>query len=108
MARRARTWRTRERRQLLAELSESGLSVAAFARDRGVSAWTIYSWRRQERERGQVEEDEPAPFIQVKVAPNREAPAPLAIELRDGLRVHVPTGFDEHELRRLLNVLSSC
>jgi len=108
MARRKRIWSDSERAALLAELAESGMSVAAFAREHGMSAWTIYSWRRQERERQQVEEGERSPFIQVRLSRSPRATAPLAIELREGLRVHVPTGFDEHDLRRLLGVLASC
>ena len=108
MARRARTYSDGERGRLLEELEESGLSVAAFARERRISAWTIYSWRRQKRERQVQKEDGSAPFIQVKVAPSGSFPAPLEVELNDGVRVRVPSDFDEHVLRRLLGVLASC
>lgn len=108
MTKRARVWSVEERRQLLTELEGCGMSVAAFAQKHGVSAWSIYSWRRQERERKNKREDGPTEFIQVQVAPSRESLAPLEVELTDGVRVHVRAGFDEDELRRLLGVLASC
>ena len=106
MTKRARVWSAEARRQLLEDLDESGMSVAGFARGREISAWTIYSWRRQERER--KHEDGSAEFIRVRVAPKREGPTPLEVELSDGVRVNVRAGFDEGELRRLLGVLASC
>lgn len=106
MTRRARKWSDDARRQLLEDLDGSGMSVAAFARERGVTAWTIYSWRRQKRAR--EHEDGSAEFIRVRVMPKSEGPAPFEVDLRDGVRVHVRAGFDEIELRRLLGVLASC
>jgi hypothetical protein len=32
----------------------------------------------------------------------------MTVELATGVRVHVPHGFEEEELRRLLEVLGSC
>lgn len=108
MARRAKSWSKTERRRLLRDLESSGQTVAAFARDLGISAWTIYSWRRQERERRAPREEELPSFVQLKVASSEVPAQPLEVELEDGKRVRVPVGFDEEALRRLLGVLASC
>jgi transposase-like protein len=43
------------KRELLAELSASGLSLARFARERGLHPETLYRWRRAQR-RNEVRE----------------------------------------------------
>jgi transposase-like protein len=108
MTKRAGTRTRADRRKLLAELEKSGESVAGFARKLGVSPWTIYSWRRQEREGRANGKEERPEFVQVRVAPRRDEPAPLEVELREGIRVRVPSDFDGEALRRLLGVLASC
>ena len=92
-------------RKLLAEQEASGLSVAAFARERGVSTWTLYDGRRrlQKRKARAKARD----FVQVHVRSVQAAPS-IEVELEAGMRVRVPAGFDEDELRRLLGVLASC
>lgn len=107
MARNARARSDERRRQVLAEQRASGLSVAAFARERGLSAWTIYEWRRRLREQSADRRDE-LDLVQVTVAPPVTRSSTIAVELEAGLRVHVPAGFDAAELRRLLEVLASC
>jgi hypothetical protein len=105
--------RRSERRQeqiraLVAEQEASGLTVAAFARKRAVSAWALYDWKRRTRHRADPRPEERVGFVQVKVAdPPRGVPT-LWVELSGGLRVHVPAGFDAGELRRLIEVLSPC
>lgn len=98
-------------RQILAELSTSGESVAAFARQRGLSAWTLYDWRRKY---GTTGEPEPR-------GPVRQAPSLARVRLKDASRdagdfevrvgavaISVPYGFDDRELLRLLTVVKSC
>lgn len=93
-------------RHVVAELESSGLSVVSFARERGLSPWTLYEWRR--RLRRQDAPSERKPFIEVKLIEKPSPATTMAIELPSGLRVHVPCGFEEEELRRLVGVLSSC
>lgn len=95
------------RRQVLAEQRASGLSVAAFARERGLSAWTLYEWRRR-LGAAQSEPVAKPELVQVMVTPSASRASTIAVELGAGLRVHVPSGFDAAELRRLLEVLASC
>lgn len=95
-------------RALLERQAESGLSVTDFAASAGVSAWTLYDWRR--RLAGRDGDRDAAPrMVEVAVVPT---PAPtgtgIRVRLRSGHRLDVRPGFDDHELRRLIGVLESC
>ena len=93
-------------RKLLLEQEASGLSVAAFARERGVPSWTLYGRRRRLRKHKASAKD--ADFVQVHIRPVQPVPSAIEVDLKTGMRVRVPTGFDADELRRLLGVLASC
>jgi transposase-like protein len=97
--------REREIRGLLSQLERSGASVREFAREQGVSAWTVYSWRKRFDRR----------------APGRRGPRADLVEIRPGgLRttaieiafadasVRVAPGFDDGELIRVLRAVRSC
>jgi hypothetical protein len=91
---------------LLCEQGESGQSVAAFCRDRGLRGSMFYKWKKR------VEENDGAQFIEVKVAACREAvravPAnsrAIEVRLNKGLKLVVEPGFDANHLRALLSVL---
>jgi hypothetical protein len=91
-------------RALIAAQGKSGLSVREFAGLRGLSAATMYWWRSRLRrdatqlvpvevvEQGGVDpEDRRAPTFELRV---------------DGaMTLHIPAGFDESELRRLIRAL---
>jgi hypothetical protein len=103
----ARRWR-----KIIREQQASGLSVAEYCRQAGVSAWSLYCWRRRLR----VERRTAAKFVEVKVTRgNAEAsaegrsPEPSGVELHlPGLRcVMVRPGFDKQTLLALLQVLES-
>ena len=67
MADRDGSRRDEDVQRLLAEQEASGLSVAAFARERGVPTWTLYDGRRRLRKRkGRAKG---ADFVQVHVRP---------------------------------------
>jgi hypothetical protein len=107
--------RSEERRaeieRLVAEQESSGLNVARFCRERGISSWPLYDWkqaRAAKRKRAPAAKREAECFVEVALAPSSAPPAPLAVELPSGLRVQVLAGFEEDELRRLVGVLSSC
>lgn len=91
---------------LLAELGASGESLAAFARERGLSTWKLYKARRML----ECAEGAAAVFERVRVVGTGEAPAPPSIEVEHscGHRLRVPVGFDAATLRRLVEVLESC
>jgi len=95
--------------ELLDEQEASGLSVAAFAEERGLSAATLYSWRRRlgrasSRSLG-------ASLVEVCVHeddPNEDATGRMTVITSSGARVEVDADFDESALARLLGVLERC
>ena len=91
-------------RKLIAEQSGSGLSVREFARLRGLSAATMYWWRcRLRRDHSQLV---PVAVVEPRVLDGEDRHA-AAFELRvdDAMTLHIPAGFDEGELRRLIRAL---
>lgn len=99
---------------VLEEQSQSDLSVAEYAELVGVTAATLYSWRRRlgsnRRPSGP-----PAGLVEVRVRPNDApsdptpnlAPA-LVVRLDRGRSIEVPFGFDAEHLERLLEVIDRC
>lgn len=83
-----------EKRQLLAEWEASGLSKAAFAKQRGVSPNSLHRWHKALKT--------PA-FVEVLTAP-AAAPA-FVLRVREAVQLEVPAGFDAAELRRLVDAL---
>ena len=95
-------------RGLVSEQSQSGQTVAAFCRDRGIRDSQFYAWKKR------VREGEAAKFVEVKVKASSEQrkPAPeryAAIEIRlsKGRSLLVEPGFDASHLRALLTVLET-
>ena len=89
---------------LLAALAESGESLLAFARSRGLSTWKLYKARRQ----GKPEVIATAIFDPVRIVGASLATAPIELEHSSGHRLRIPPGFDETTLLRLIEVLESC
>lgn len=97
----ARTyWRERDAKRVLADLDASGLPVAAFAREQGLSAERLYRWRRRLQPVGSTPE-----FLPVRIASQRPPMADIELLIGDGVRVRVPRGFCDETLTRLLGVL---
>jgi len=95
-------------RALVSEQSQSGQTVAAFCRDRGIRDSQFYDWKKR------VREGEAAKFVEVKLKEPSEqrTPAPErypAIEIRLSKRrsLLVEPGFDASHLRALLAVLET-
>lgn len=110
-------------RRLLAEQDRSGLSVRDFAEQRGLSRWSLYSWRQRlglsQRRRDRREIPRRGPSAGGELVPVEviDAVEPAAVEpehgfhveLREGARIHVPPRFESEDLARLVAVLrSSC
>lgn len=104
---------------ILEDQEASGMSVAAYADEVGVSAATLYQWRRRlEGEDGaqqSANSDSPDPdLIEVLLATQPEAPlrsldsTGLTVHLGGSRRIEVPQNFDADELKRLVRVLESC
>ncbi len=92
--------------RLLAEHEDSGISLAAFARQKGIEAYRLYDARRRARKQGGAKA---AAFSEVRIVDTRASAAqPIELLLPSGLTVRVHRDFDEVGLRRLLGVLSTC
>lgn len=83
---------------------ESGLSVAAFCKNEGITEAAFYYWRKKLRQNscGSAGQDTPA-FIEVKV-PDRSGLS-LELLLTSGNTLRIAPGFDDQSLRDVLSVL---
>ncbi len=89
-------------RGLISEQEQSGKTVAAFCRERGVPASQIFAWKRRKREQAS------SGFVQLEVAPVQEQIARrsgIEVRLIGGRSLVVEPGFDATHLRALLAVL---
>ncbi len=105
-----RRWSEAEKRRIVAESHQSGVSVSAVARRHNVNPKLIFNWRRQFRERGS--------FLPVVVEPDAMPASPdagcsavpangqIVIVLMDGSRVIVDSEVDGVALERVLSVLA--
>jgi transposase-like protein len=91
---------------VVSEQVQSGKSVAAFCRERGVPASQLFSWKKRLREAEGVK------FVEVAVKPALDTtPAAAArgsaieVRLHGGHSLVVEPGFDACHLRALLAVL---
>lgn len=91
--------------KLLREQERSGLTIAAFARERGIAPWKLYTARRQRR----LRRDSPrGGFTAVKLVDDGPSGEGFELDLPGGRRLHIPRGFDEGELVRLMTALRAC
>lgn len=110
----------RHYRSLLAELARSGQSVREFAREQGLSPWTLYTWRsRLGLARGRASRRKAAGgsgksatgrLLEVSVAaaspPGESQGLVLCVHGRH--RLELPRDIAEADLVRILRALSSC
>lgn len=88
-------------RALIAEQERSGQSVREFAAARGVAAGTLYWWRSRLR-------DPSEDLVRVAVVEGAVADSSWcgSFELQLGdVTLRIPAGFDDGDLRRLLQAL---
>ena len=90
------------------EWRSSGLSAMAFAERKGFNGYTLRWWGSQLRREPIIEDLRPK-FVEVVLpvpaAESAVSGESISIEMRDGVRVVVPTNFDENTLRRVLRVV---
>lgn len=91
--------------ELLAEQERSGLTIAAFARKRGVAPWKLDAARRRAEVEVGTARDR---FAAVTVVDSRPQVVGFELDFPDGRRVFIPRGFDGDDLARLVKVLSEC
>jgi hypothetical protein len=97
-----RTPESHEVQDLLREQADSGLNLAAFARERGINTWKLYKANRKARPVSKPT------FDPVTILAGGAAPPAFELELGGGLVLRIPHDFDECILRRLVGVLVSC
>jgi transposase len=91
-----------EWRERMAEQARSGLSIKQFCKERGVTPWSFYDWRKRLREPGAVR------FALVERGPaerERATEAHLELILPGGVRMHIRSGVDGATLRTVLEAL---
>jgi len=119
--RRRKRWPEALKREIVAASRMPGASVSKVARLYDVNANQVFLWRRRYRDAGEYPASQPPSstpaLVPVTVTSEPEAPvAPPAlpaetavetieIELPDGWRVRVGSGFEAKALRRVLDVL---
>ena len=98
--------------RLLSEQEASGLNLIDFARERGLSPWTLYGWRRKlgrsRRRRRAAIEDSETGFVAVDVVGAAPATGEIEVQLSDGVRVRVPRDVAIARLVELVRALRSC
>lgn len=80
----------------------SGMSVKQFCRERGLTEYSFYAWRKRLQERG------PVRFALVERSARRQERTPeaaLELLLTTGERLRIGTGVDTATLRAVLDVL---
>ena len=91
---------------LISEQSESGETVEAFCRERGLTTSQFYTWRKRLR-RSAAEQ-----FLEVQIAKPAARPMPskrgaIEIRLAEGRSVLVEPGFDPDHLRAVVAALET-
>ena len=87
-------------RERIAERERSGLSVKQFCKERGVSEYSFYTWRKR------LARKEPVRFALVdREAAGQEAATALELLLRSGERLRIGSGVDAATLRTVLEAL---
>ena len=112
------TPRALEMRRLIEEQSASGVSVAEFARRRGVTPWKIWYWR-QRLGASAAAAATASTMVRVRIIGDDDSREPetaqikgmaaaFAIATRNGRRIEVAGDFSASDLRRLIEVVESC
>ena len=91
-------WRAR-----IAEQERSGLSIKQFCKERGLTAWSFYDWRKRLRESG-------APIRFALVERRSESPKPatradVEIVFAGGEQLRIRSGVDGATLRMVIEAL---
>lgn len=92
-------------RKLIEQQRESGLPVSTYCRERGLSAASMFAWRRRLSGAAQT-------FTSVKVVSDKrgteeESDSPIELCLPGGRRLIVRRGFDRQLLLELVQVMES-
>jgi transposase len=86
----------------IAAHQRSGMSVKQFCKERGLTEYSFYAWRKRLQEKG------PVRFALVERSARRQEPtaeAALELVLATGERLRIGPGVDTATLRAVLDVL---
>jgi len=93
-----------EWRQIIDGQQPSGLTVAAYCRDRGIKDSAFYAWKRRLRSPAKSNRSSAPVFVEVK-PPKTAAVEAIEICLNRGRRLLVRRGFDADLLMDLVRIL---
>jgi transposase-like protein len=89
-----------ERAKLLDDWRESGKSISAYVKEKGIVRWTFTKWLKAERE-GK------SGFVEVPTAVVKAIPQDAEILIEKGeIKIHIPLTIGGTELRTIIEVLA--
>ena len=94
--------KSEEWRERIAEQERGGLSVRQFCKERGLTEYSFYAWRKR------LQKTEPVRFALVDRRVARQEPATeaaLELVMATGERLRIGAGVDAATLRTVLEVL---
>lgn len=97
------TWSEVEARGALSAWRKSGLSIEAFARERGLVPQRLYWWRRKLEP--PKAETKALAMLPVKMTGEFRRGEPVTVLLRTGHMLKVGRGFDEEAFARVVALL---
>lgn len=90
--------------EILRNWGESGMSAAAYCRERNIPSWQFNYWKKNLLSSGEEASDD---FISFPFAGSHPTRSGLWFELSSGLRLVIESGFNADELLRVLKVVGS-
>ena len=100
-----RRWKASDARTVLEAHRQSGLSLTAFARRRGLTLQRLILWRKRLASPSSTKSAGPQHFLPVRVVGTGSEPAPIEVVLRGGHRVQLRGAFDATVLAGLVEIL---
>jgi transposase-like protein len=97
-----RKWTSKEREQLLREYTSSGMSAWSFAKSRGITPNTFYTWIKKQGVKTQAKPR----FTKLEVSTVPEA-APVEIIFSNGVRVRFGPDLPTAKLSEWIEVLNN-
>jgi len=95
-----------EWRQIIDGQRPSGLAVAAYCLERGITQGSFYTWKRRLRSPAKSKSSPAPAFVEVKPS-SLSVPGPIEICLRGERRLLLRRGFDRDLLIELIRTLES-